>query len=266
MKFPVYCERPANIESVIPPLKEIFRGTAVEVTTFDSQDLKNGLLRQPDVVGFSLPGIIGEVSQYTAQIGETGLQEMATSIREGRIMLAICAGAYFPHRETVYDPSWGTKRGRTPLNHFIKGVARGPVADMGGQYDPSLWPSDLSLCEVWYKSHSAGKQQTWTRTAVAYGNGPAFYPDNPQDPDLEPLAFYAAVPGKPLAAAVQKLGQGKVLMLGVLPHIGYLEIPETKGLAEIRQLMEDLKTHEAGRQDFQRVVGQRLREHILGPQ
>ncbi|QQG37181.1 MAG: hypothetical protein HYS17_05310 [Micavibrio aeruginosavorus] len=263
MKFPVYSERPANTESVIPPLKDIFKGTGINVCVFDSGDLRNGILREPDTVGFSLPGIIGEVSGYTDQIGEAGLQEMSAAIRPGRIMLAVCAGAYFPHRQTIYDPQWGPKRNRAPLNHLIKGVARGPVADMGGQYDPSLWPSDLSLCDVWYKTAGSTRlDSTWQRASIAYGNGPAFYPDNPHDPNLEPLAFYAAVPGKPLAAASLQHGAGKILMLGVLPHIGYRDIPQLEGFAKVRQLMEDLKAHEAPRQDFQRLIGERLKDQI----
>lgn len=263
MKFPVYSERPANTESVVPPLREIFRGTAVTVCEFTSADLRQGILREPDTVGFSLPGIIGEVSSYTDQIGETGLQEMSAAIHAGRVMLAICAGAYFPHRQTIYDPSWGQRRSRTPINHLIKGLAQGPVADMGGQYDPSLWPSDLSLCDVWHKTAgSTALNSTWHRTSVAYGNGPAFYPDNPDDPDLEPLAFYASVPGKPLAAASLQHGAGKILMLGVLPHIGYRDIPQMEGFAKVKQLMEDLKGHESGRQSFQHLIGERLRMQI----
>lgn len=263
MKFPVYSERPANTESVIPPLKEIFKNSGIDVCPFDSTDLHNGILHERDTVGFSLPGIIGEVSGYTDQIGETGLQEMSAALRTGRIMLAICAGAYFPHRQTIYDPQWGQKRSRAPVNHLIKGMAKGPVADMGGQYDPSLWPSDLSLCDVWYKAAgSTHLNSTWQRASIAYGNGPAFYPDDPHDPDLEPLAFYAAVPGKPLAAASLQHGAGKILMLGVLPHIGYRDIPQVDGFAKIRQLMENLRSHETGRQSFQRLIGERLHAQI----
>lgn len=264
MKFPVYSERPANTESVIPPLQEIFRGTDVQVIEFDSADLRNGLLREKDTVGFSLPGIIGEISAYTDQIGETGLREMSEAIREGRVMLAICAGAYFITRQTIYEPSWGLKKERTPLNHIFKAVARGPIADMGGRYDPEFWPSDLSLAQVWYKA--AGKphgKEHWKHAAVAYGNGPSFYLDDPQDPALEPLAFYSHVPNMPIAAASLQHGEGKVLLLGALPHIGYQDVAPHPGTERIRRLLDDMKAHEPKRREFMDSVAARLQAQIL---
>ncbi len=264
MKFPIYSERPANTESVIPPLKEIFRGTGIDVIEFNSTDLRNGILRDKDTVGFSLPGIVGEVSSYTNQIGETGLQEMSSAIREGRVMLAICAGAYFISRQTIYEPQWGLCRGRTPVNALFNGVARGPVADMGGLYNPQDWPSDLSLAHVWYKTpDSTAHTNLWKRTAVAYGNGPGLYPADMKDPDLEALALYSHVKDMPLAAASLTHGDGKILMLGALPHIGYREILPYPGTERVRQLMSDMKNHEAGRQEFLDLIATRLKAQIL---
>lgn len=264
MKFPVYSERPANTESVIPPLQEIFRGTGIEVIEFDSHDLHNGILREKDTVGFSLPGIIGEVSSYTDQIGETGLKEMSDAVREGRIMLAICAGAYFIARETVYAPAWGPRKGRKPDNHLFKALAYGPLADMGGKYDHDQWPSDLSLAQVWFKSAERpyGKDH-WKHAAVSYGNGPAFDPDYPDSPDLEPLAYYSHIPGRPVAAASLRHGDGKILMLGALPHIGYREIAPHPGTERVRKLLSDMKPHEPKRLDFMETVATRLRGQIL---
>lgn len=264
MKFPVYSERPANIESVIPPLKEIFKGTDIQVIEFDSRDLRNGILCDKDTVGFSLPGIIGEVSSYTDQIGETGLKQMSDAIRAGRIMLAICAGAYFIARETIYQPKWGPHKGRKPENHIVKATAYGPLADMGGQYDHSEWPSDLSLAQIWFKSapHIAGKDH-WKHTAIAYGNGPGIIPDYPDSPDLEPLAYYSHIPKRPLAAASLRHGDGKILMLGALPHIGYREVLPHPGTERVRNLLRDMKPHEEKRAEFMDSVGQRLRDQIL---
>ncbi len=264
MKFPVYSERPANTESVIPPLQNIFRGTDIQVIEFNSADLRNGILREKDTVGFSLPGIIGEVSSYTDQIGETGLREMSEAIHEGRIMLAICAGAYFIARQTIYEPSWGPKKSRAPINHIFKAVAHGPVADMGGRYNPEFWPSDLSLAQVWYKTTDRPfDKEHWKHTSVAYGNGPSFYLDDPQDPALEPLAFYSHVPNMPIAAASLQHGEGKVLLLGALPHIGYREVAPHPGTENIRNLLNDMKMHEPKRQEFMDSVATRLRSQIL---
>lgn len=264
MKFPVYSEHPANIESVIPPLKEIFQGTGIEVVEFNSSDLRHGILHEKDTVGFSLPGIIGEVSSYTDQIGETGLKEMSEAVRKGRIMLAICAGAYFIARETIYTPKWGPGKGRKPENHIFKAVAHGPIADMGGKYDPSFWPSDLSLAQVWYKSSKQphGKEH-WKHTAFAYGNGPALDPDYPDSPDLEALAYYSHIPCNPLAAASLRHGDGTILMLGALPHIGYREIAPHHGTERIRKLLSDMKIHEPQRKDFMGTIASRLHTQIL---
>ena len=264
MKFPVYSERPANIESVIPPLKEIFQGTDIEVIEFNSSDLRNGILREKDTVGFSLPGIIGEVSSYTDQIGETGLKEMSNSVREGRIMLAICAGLFFITRETIYAPVWGPRRGRKPENHIVKATGYGPLADMGGKYDHADWPSDLSLAQVWYKSAAQphGKEH-WKHAAFAYGNGPGLDLDYPESPDLEPLAYYSHIPRRPLAAGNLRHGEGKILMLGALPHIGYREVAPHPGTERVRNLLRDMKPHEPARQEFMGTVASRLNDQIL---
>ena len=262
--FPVYSEPPANIESVIPPLQEIFKGTGIHVTTCTQADLRNGLLQEPHTVGFSLPGIIGENSHYTAQIGETGLKEMAQAVRAGRIMLAICAGAYFIARETVYNPAWGPAKGRKPENHIFKARAYGPLADMGGKYNPDEWPSDLSLAQVWYKTGTAknGKDH-WKHAAFAYGNGPGLDPDYPDSPDLEPLAYYSHIKGRPLAAASLRHGAGKILILGALPHIGYREVAPHPGTERVRKLLTDMKVHEPNRQEFMDFLGERLRQQVL---
>ncbi len=264
MQFPVYSERPANTESVIPPLKEIFKGTNIRVTEFNSNDLRKGILREKDTVGFCLPGIIGETSSYSDQIGEYGLHEMSRAVKQGRVMLAVCAGAYFVSRETIYAPSWGPRKGRTPVNHLLLSSARGPVENQGGQYDPSYWPSDLSLAQVWYKSATTPHdKEHWKHAAIAYGNGPALYLDNPQDPDVEPLAYYRDMPQNALAAANAKHGEGRIVLLGALPHIGYREIAPYPGLERVRRLLSDMKPHEPARQDFMQTVADRIHAQVL---
>lgn len=262
--FPVYAEPPANTESVIPPLRDIFKNTAIAVIPCTQADLQNGILRDKNTVGFSLPGIIGENSQYTAQIGEAGLKEMAQAVRAGRVMLAICAGAYFIARETVYNPAWGPAKGRKPENHIFKARAFGPLADMGGKYNPDEWPSDLSLAQVWYKTaHQRNGKEHWKHAAFAYGNGPGLDPDYPDSPDLEPLAYYSHIKGRPLAAASLRHGDGKILMLGALPHIGYREVAPHPGTERVRKLLADMAPHEAKRQEFMEFIGERLRQQVL---
>lgn len=264
MKFPVYSERPANTESVITPLKEIFKDTDIHVIKFNSDDLRRGILHEKDTVGFCLPGIIGENSAYSDQIGEYGLHEISRAVKQGRVMLAVCAGAYFVSRETIYAPSWGQRKGRTPVNHLLLSTARGPVKNQGGQYDPAYWPSDLSLAHVWYKSAARPHAKDhWKHAAVAYGNGPALYLDNPQDPDIEPLAYYRDIAQNPLAAANAKHGEGRIVLLGALPHIGYREIAPYPGLERVRRLLEDMKPHEPARQDFMQTVADRIHAQIL---
>lgn len=264
MKFTVYSERPANTESVIPPLKEIFKGTGIHVTEFNSDDLRKGILREKDTVGFCLPGIIGENSAYTDQIGEYGLHEMSRAVKPGRVMLAVCAGAFFITRRTIYSPSWGPHKSRNPVNHMVQATGSGPVKDLGGQYDPSYWPSDLSLARVWYKSAAQPYDKDhWKHAAIAYGNGPALYLDDPHNPDVEALAYYSHIPQKPLAAANITHGEGRIVMLGALPHIGYREIAPYPGLERVRRLLEDMRPHEPARQDLMQTVANRLHSQIL---
>lgn len=249
MNFLVYNERPANLESTLPLLVDLFRDTDISVREFNSIDLKNGILTHRDTAGFCLPGIVGEVSGYTDQIGEFGLRQMSDAVSQGRFMLAICAGAYFVSRETVYRPNWGPEKTRSPASAIFNASAQGPVAQHGSEFG-------LSLPSVRYKS-SGGD---WRTTKIAYGNGPAFYSYATEG--VEPLAYFGETEGEPLAAASVKHGEGKIVLLGVLPQIGWREVRPDKGFEQIRNFVDRMKAYEDDRKDFIATIEGHLKQQI----
>ncbi len=249
MNFLVYNQRPANLESTLPLLRDIFRDTDINVREFDSADLKRGILNRADTVGFCLPGIVGEVSGYTDQIGEDGLRQMSEAVAKGRFMLAICAGAYFVSRQTIYAPSWGPAKKRSPSTAIFNAIAQGPVANLGTEHG-------LSLSDVKYKAQDG----TWRKTKFAYGNGPAFY-SYPAD-NLEPLAYFGEVEGEPLAAASVSHGEGQIVLLGVLPNIGWREVRPDNGFEEIKAFVDTMKAYENDRMEFIATLDDKIKHQI----
>ena len=241
MKFPVYSQYPADTEQTIQSLKKIFAGTDVQVAEFNSADLHNGILQEDDTVGFSLPGITGEVSGYTDQIGEVGLQSMSESVRAGRVMLTSFAGSYFISRQTIFEPIWGKRKTRTPVNPIFKGVAHGPASAISQRANEVLLP-------IQYKVNDT----LWKVTNLPCASAPVFYPDDPESSDLEILARYATLPQTPVAGASLSIGEGKVIILAAMPHVGWLQ-----------NLMKSMKPESPQQQDFTSVIANRLQRQIL---
>lgn len=256
MKFLVYSEAPAATVCISIFLKEVFRNAAVSLVEFGSADLRNGIIHEPDVVGFCLPAIRGQRSGYTDQIGDWGQREMTRAVAAGRIMLTVCAGTYFINRKTIYNAPWNdTILIRTPATPMFNGIAQGPADEFADEYC-------LTLCPVIYLSQDGA----WKEAKMAYGNGPMIFPDNPNDPGFEPLAHYASVPGVPIAAASQSIGLGQVLMLGILPYISPVIIYPTQDNEEVRRLVDAMIPHEPQRLDFSGVINTRIRKQVLAYQ
>ena len=217
---------------------------------FGGDDLKSGILDEPDTFGFCLPGIIGEVSGYSDQIGNSGLIAMSRSIKEGRMMIAICAGAYFISRETYWQPKWGPSKFRSPTAAIFNSAAIGPHPEIADEHC-------LRLADITYKSPNG----TWCKNKVAYGNGPVFY-DYAKD-NLEPLAYYQFSDEQPLAAGILQHGMGQVLMTGILPTIGWQEVRLVPGIEKTKEFADSLKPYEPGREDFMSTIKQRTQSQLI---
>ena len=206
-----------------------------------------------------IPGISGDDCRYTDLMGgEAGHRKLHGYVERGGVLLTVCAGSYFITRKTEWTPHWGRAKERVNASALFNAVARGPVGEGRQAATPGTY-NDCTMAPVSYR----GADGRWHETEVAYGNGPALYPDDDTQ-DMDVLARYSGVPGSPIAAAWLKQGKGAVLWLGVLPYLGYEDTPMEPGpfTDKYRGLMEKLKASEAGRQDFWAALVGRITDHL----
>lgn len=243
---------------LVERLKESFPGHKVESLT--TAPFMRALETDAAAIAV-IPGIFGDDCRYTDLMGgEAGHRKIGDYVARGGILLTVCAGSYFVTQKTEWQPHWGPTKERTNMRGLFNGVARGPVGEgrhaMGSRHSYA----DCMMLPIRYK----GTDNTWHETDIAYGNGPALYPNETQ-PGLEILARYRDVPDAPAAAAWLKHGKGAVLWLGVLAYMGYKESYYDSGspvTAKYRNFMEELQSAETGRADFWRTIVARINEKL----
>lgn len=240
-------------------LKKSFSADKFNLMTVRGGDIRNGILREPDSRLFVLPGIVGEISPYTAQLEAAALKEIHDFVAlKPNVMLTVCAGTYFVSRETIYDTGRMPPRGKISLTPFFNGVAKGPVSTYGRPADTMSDFDDVVIVPVRFKN----AQGQWENTQTCYGNGPALYPDDCNDATIDIMARYADVAGNPAALLRQSFGRGAVYMSCILPEIGYQYIVPRLELSNARALMNDLKPHEKGRQKLWNTLTTRIKQDL----
>ncbi|PJB71019.1 MAG: hypothetical protein CO093_06155 [Alphaproteobacteria bacterium CG_4_9_14_3_um_filter_47_13] len=250
-KIVVYTDRNTATGTLIPRLRQSFHGVTLKKIT--EADLYQARTLDQNTLAFVLPGIIGEDSLYPAHIGAKGNEALRHYVEEGGIFIGVCAGAYYACREILYDPPWRAqpKRAKPGLD-FFNGLARGSIPELGKKGDID-WFSDCTVVMITYKG---GQRQT----GIAYGNGPALYPDITEK-NIEIMARYANSEGQPIAIAAKKIGKGLAIFIGVLPDIGYESDYDLSSHPVLTEFMQTLKPHEQGRREVWDMIISKVKQH-----
>jgi glutamine amidotransferase-like uncharacterized protein len=255
----VYADVMTATGSLMPSLQQTFNAQDYKIHRITAQDILGGVLRTPQSGIFILPGIVGEVSPYTAQLPLLALQEISDFVgRNNNVMLTLCAGSYFIARQTIYVPDHGAPKGRHSLAPMFNGVARGPVPGYGRASSNNCQFDDVIAVPVNFKTADG----SWDSAKICYGNGPALYPDDTNHPDIEVLARFADSPGEPVALLRQSFGAGALYMSCVIPDIAYQHIEAERGHESARKLMNELKDHETGRQKLWSTLTNRMKQDL----
>ena len=255
----VYADTMTATGSLIPSLQQAFDAAEYTIHRITGKDVANGVLRKTPSGIFILPGIIGEISPYSDQLPLSSLHEISDFVgRNNNVMMTLCAGSYFISRQTVYVPDHGAAKGRHSLAPMFNGVARGPVPGYGRASTDNCRFDDVIAVPVRFKDEHG----TWDSAKICYGNGPALYPDDAGHPDVEILARFADIPGEPVAILRQSFGAGSIYMSCVVPDIAYQHIEAERGHESARQLMNELKEHEPGRQKLWTTLTNRMKQDL----
>lgn len=250
----VYTGPGTSTGNLVPRLRESFNAIAIRQT--GAADIHDPQTLNEDTLAFFLPGIVGEDSPYTRELGPRGNAAIRRYVEEGGVFVGVCAGAYYACADIVYDPPWRvTRKTSRPGLDFFNALAKGPLPGLGTAGD-DYWFSDCSMTRISYK----GKNGATRTTGIAYGNGPALFPYDEND-DLEVLARYNDVPGQPIAVAIKKVGKGLAIFLGVLPYIGYDAALANAKIPVLQHLMETLQPHEQGRAELWDTIVSRIKQH-----
>lgn len=205
-----------------------------------------------------IPGIWSEDSKYYDLMGGAeGQRKLKEFVENGGILMTVCAGSYLVSRRTEYTPPWGKMRERDNPSALFNAIARGPLQGLSMRPDGDEWYDGVHAVPVNFKADDG----TWKDAHIAYGNGPALFPDE-SDHRCEVLARYSGLPGAPIAAAWKEKGAGAALWLGVLPHIGWQPVGDHASVKKVRRLMDELKPHETARKEFWDGMMDRVRSRL----
>lgn len=251
-KIAVLAGRGISSGDLILRLRESFTDAAI--CPIDAAALKKGVL-DARTIAFFLPGINGENSPYHRLIGLEGNGILRRYVEKGGIFTGICAGANYASRAVLYDPPWDrdlAKRSAPGLN-FFNGLAIGPLP---GAQNENGAPYPVTAISVSYGD-------TNKKTMLAYGNGPALYPQG-ENSSLEIIARYDNAAGSPIAIAAQKTGKGLAFFIGPLPYIGANPGRDFSQVPALERLMRELASHERGRQNVWNTIVSKIKGHAPG--
>ena len=253
-KLVVYADQGAAHSGLSPVLRESFRNAAISAEKANT--IKLGKALNEDVLAFFLPGIIGHDSPYKEQLGKIGNQKIREYVEAGGVFVGLCAGAYYACNDIIYNPPWlnPAKTSQPGLN-FFNALAKGPLVNHAIE-DGQHWYSDCTITNISYKD----QENNVKSSGIVYGNGPAMFPHSHHE-NIEVIARYEDEEDTPIAIAVTKVGKGLAFFIGVLPQYQYQETNEARGLEGLRNLMQNIKVHESGRQDVWNLIVSRIKKH-----
>lgn len=213
---------------------------------------ENPNLFDDSVIGFILPGIVGEDCYFADQLGEQGIQTLKSAVEQKSLsILGICAGSNYLAETIYYETYEGTQKHRKPGLDFFQATAKGPIPTYARP--PCKEAGDLNDCTVVHINYT-NTSGTQGHTGICYGNGPILLPHSDNN-SIETIATYRDVENNPVAIAATQPGEGLAIFSGVLPEISGIDNPNYNGLSK------ELVKHEEGRNAVFKMLINRMIEH-----
>ena len=255
-KFAVYSGRNVASGEPIVRIKQSFNEAAVGKVT--GAQIREEDALDDDTIALFLPGITNDNSPYYEEIGEDGNKKIREYVENGGVFLGGCAGAYYACADILYDPPWldQPKTSQPGLN-FFNGIAHGPVPHHAKETGSPDWSVDCTHAEIEF----TGEDNKKKTTDIIYGNGPMYYPDKNEEEQLNIIARYNTMEGKPVAIATKQVGKGLAIFLGVLPYYG-TDLYEGMKMADSQQeFLDSIAPYEQDRKEIWDMVINIIKEH-----
>lgn len=240
--------------SLISSLRRSFDSSAYDIHNISVHDFRQHLTAaQNRPRAFILPGIIGQDSPYQHIFKKDDLEKLGQFVRNGNVFLGICAGAFFVTEITQFVPPWdnGIKHLRS-LNPLFNGVANGPLHSYTLRHGLNVVPVRID-----------GQAKD---IFLPYSMGPALFPANPKDPDLEIIATYSQMQRNSIAVLRQKIGSGSIYLSGPHPEIAHIQISKHYDGVSLfdhaRAVARILEPHEPGRKEFWDHLVKRIKKDL----
>lgn len=255
-KFAVYSGRNVAYGEPLTRIKQAFNDAAVGTIT--GAQIREEDALDEDTIALFLPGITNDHSPYYEEIGEDGNKKIREYVENGGVFIGGCAGAYYACADILYDPPWlrEPKTSQPGLN-FFNGIAHGPVPHHAKETGSPDWSVDCTHAEIEFTNH----EDTKKTTDIIYGNGPMYYPDKDEEEQLNIIARYNTVEGKPVAIATKQIGKGLAIFLGVLPYYG-TDLYEGMNMAESQQeFLDSIAPFEEDRKQIWDMIINIIKDH-----
>lgn len=261
----VYADPNSRVEFSHPDRSEIvaeFRnyfGESLEVVPTNAVDVRSGYAFKYRPHVFILPGIIGEKSFYPEHIGAEGNAHIRAFVHDGGIYRGYCAGAFHAagHIQFLTSGNELKIRYRDETLGLSEAGAYGPLK---GYCRPD--PQTMMYSPEWHRLDPVTIElNDGTLMNMAYGLGPVF--NTNANPDIDVLARYAHVDGKPPAIIQQAYGKGYYTLFGALPQFSSDADPATKPYRpeRVRILESALYESRHARGKFSETSMRRIAQH-----
>lgn len=170
-----------------------------------------------------LPEILGEESYYSRHISLATQESLHNWVFQGGILLTFCASTYWMGEKITYHPPKGPTKLRSGC-HVFNAAALKMHGPLPGYWVPSNGKPDFGGCRS--IPLIVRTEEGLKRDKVWYGNGPAIFSSSAKElpSNFEPFAYYDRIEDYPIAAGELKVGKGRIIMSGPLPHYAQGEI------------------------------------------
>lgn len=180
-----------------------------------------------------IPG--GRDIPYHRSLRGTAVSRIRKFVESGGGYFGICAGAYFGCASIIFEKGSPLEVSGVRDLAFFPGSAIGPAYGVGSFHYETAQGARLASLEL----------QGGNFKPSIYFNGGCLFDQAESYPDIQILAHYGDIPGKPAAIIACKVGRGLALLSGVHPE--YCPSRMHNGDSFMQALLPDMHRAEAGR-------------------
>jgi len=245
----------ADLTFIDPTLRQTAAQHGVNCQWVSAKDVRNGVLQDPNALMLVLPG--GRSGQEMREaLADDGATNIVSAIHDGMGALGICRGGYLLGKKIEYakEEPGHEKRVFSPLGVF-NATVKGELPFLPYEKEGPL--------RGWHRAALTNVGFGHKREAqLFYWGGGMLLPEGGKPTkDMLVLARYNSLPGRPIAIAAQRVGQGVAIFAGV-----HTEVSGRALIKSDNSQLTELDPNDGGAWRYQLAIGlhanEAARQHL----